>query len=254
MAIGAAMTLPACALLVAGAADIRRQRPSAAAGEARAAHGRADADAELVEHACRHAGGRRGGAHGVVAVGGAAAGARDGVHQQLPPRHADHQGIRLRGRPLRRRRRVGPDAAFGRRSAEDQRTRHCATAARWADARPRARARGEAARGVAGAHQGDVIARCAGRDDRQPEGAGAVAGFGLRVAMGGMRAKMPQFVESMYAVDPEDGRTWLHVFLRAPERLEAKAEDRADRPRPGDRRQSFSRAPGPAVTTCCWRT
>jgi predicted RND superfamily exporter protein len=44
----------------------------------------------------------------------------------------------------------------------------------------------------------------------------------INIAMGAMRTKMPEFVDSMYAVDPETGRTWIHVLLRAPERLGAE--------------------------------
>ncbi len=46
--------------------------------------------------------------------------------------------------------------------------------------------------------------------------------FGLRLALGGMRAKMPEFVDAWYAPDPDDGRWWLHVLLRSPERLPAE--------------------------------
>jgi predicted RND superfamily exporter protein len=44
----------------------------------------------------------------------------------------------------------------------------------------------------------------------------------MNIAMGAMRTKMPEFVDSMYAVDPETGRTWIHVLLRAPEKLGAE--------------------------------
>ena len=37
-----------------------------------------------------------------------------------------------------------------------------------------------------------------------------------------MRGTMPEFIASMYAVDPDDGRPWLHVLLRSPERLPAE--------------------------------
>ena len=45
--------------------------------------------------------------------------------------------------------------------------------------------------------------------------------FGLRLAVGAMRAKMPEFIDAWYATDPEDGRAWIHVLLRSPERLPA---------------------------------
>jgi predicted RND superfamily exporter protein len=43
-----------------------------------------------------------------------------------------------------------------------------------------------------------------------------------RITLGAMRAAMPEFMDSLYAVDPEDGRPWLHILLRAPERLPAE--------------------------------
>jgi predicted RND superfamily exporter protein len=46
--------------------------------------------------------------------------------------------------------------------------------------------------------------------------------FPLRIALSGMRGKMPEFIDAWYAPDPEDGRQWLHVLLRAPERLPAE--------------------------------
>ncbi len=45
--------------------------------------------------------------------------------------------------------------------------------------------------------------------------------FAVRAALGGLRGKMTAFTASMYSQDPEDGRYWIHVLLRAPERLEA---------------------------------
>jgi predicted RND superfamily exporter protein len=45
--------------------------------------------------------------------------------------------------------------------------------------------------------------------------------FTLRIGLAAMRAAMPEFIDSLYRLDPEDGRPWLHVLLRAPERLPA---------------------------------
>jgi predicted RND superfamily exporter protein len=45
--------------------------------------------------------------------------------------------------------------------------------------------------------------------------------FVLRGALGAMRSRMPHFIASMHAVDPKDGRPWLRIALRSPERLPA---------------------------------
>jgi predicted RND superfamily exporter protein len=55
-----------------------------------------------------------------------------------------------------------------------------------------------------------------------PKALARMSQFTARGAIGIMRTKMPQFVDSMYSVDPETGRTWIHVLLRAPERLGAE--------------------------------
>jgi predicted RND superfamily exporter protein len=46
--------------------------------------------------------------------------------------------------------------------------------------------------------------------------------FAISGAVRALRGKMPEFTASMYSLDPEDGRTWIHVLLRAPERLAAE--------------------------------
>jgi predicted RND superfamily exporter protein len=45
--------------------------------------------------------------------------------------------------------------------------------------------------------------------------------FGLRMGISMVRTRMPAFMETLYRADPEDGRWWLHVLLRAPEQLSA---------------------------------
>jgi uncharacterized protein len=47
----------------------------------------------------------------------------------------------------------------------------------------------------------------------------------LQPAIGAMRALLPEFVNSIFHEDPQDGRLWLHVLLRSPERLEARQKD-----------------------------
>jgi uncharacterized protein len=42
------------------------------------------------------------------------------------------------------------------------------------------------------------------------------------MALSTMRGAMPEFTGAWYAADPEDGRYWVHVLLRAPERLPAE--------------------------------
>ncbi len=39
-----------------------------------------------------------------------------------------------------------------------------------------------------------------------------------------MRGRMVEFIDSIYHVDPEDGRQWLHILLRSPERLDAETK------------------------------
>jgi predicted RND superfamily exporter protein len=46
--------------------------------------------------------------------------------------------------------------------------------------------------------------------------------FMLRTALSAIWVNMPKFVESLRHADPADGRQWLHVLLRAPERLDAE--------------------------------
>lgn len=47
----------------------------------------------------------------------------------------------------------------------------------------------------------------------------------LQAGIGAMRALMPQFIDSIYHEDPQDGRLWMHVLLRSPERLDAREKD-----------------------------
>jgi uncharacterized protein len=44
----------------------------------------------------------------------------------------------------------------------------------------------------------------------------------LSAAWGKMRSDMPEFIGTLYNVDPETGRAWIHVLLRAPEQLGAE--------------------------------
>jgi predicted RND superfamily exporter protein len=49
--------------------------------------------------------------------------------------------------------------------------------------------------------------------------------FLIRTGLSAMRVKMPQFIDSIYGVDPDDGRPWLHVLLRSPEQLGAREKN-----------------------------
>jgi predicted RND superfamily exporter protein len=44
----------------------------------------------------------------------------------------------------------------------------------------------------------------------------------VRAAWGKMNADMPEFIDTLYNVDPTDNRQWLHVLLRSPEQLSAE--------------------------------
>jgi predicted RND superfamily exporter protein len=46
----------------------------------------------------------------------------------------------------------------------------------------------------------------------------------INAAWSKMNADMPEFMASIYNVDPADGRAWIHVLLRAPEQLGAEAK------------------------------
>ncbi|BBO36099.1 efflux RND transporter permease subunit [Lacipirellula parvula] len=52
-------------------------------------------------------------------------------------------------------------------------------------------------------------------------GLASTGDFALRMGLGAARARMPQFVDALFQDDPQDGRWWLHVLLRAPEQLSA---------------------------------
>jgi uncharacterized protein len=43
----------------------------------------------------------------------------------------------------------------------------------------------------------------------------------VRAAWGKMNADMPEFIDTLYNIDPADNRQWLHVLLRSPEQLGA---------------------------------
>jgi predicted RND superfamily exporter protein len=64
---------------------------------------------------------------------------------------------------------------------------------------------------------GDAVAATLGGESA----VGNARPFTLRTAMGAMRVRMPLFIGSMHAIDPEDGRPWLRILLRSPERLPA---------------------------------
>ncbi|MCA9258559.1 MAG: MMPL family transporter [Planctomycetales bacterium] len=64
--------------------------------------------------------------------------------------------------------------------------------------------------------------------DAVDAGLNGIENVQLEFAVGGalslMRARMPQFVDAIYHADPEDGRQWMRIMLRSPERLEARAK------------------------------
>ncbi len=45
--------------------------------------------------------------------------------------------------------------------------------------------------------------------------------LGLQFGLQFVRGRMPEFTESWYATDPETGKQWIQVLLRSPERLDA---------------------------------
>jgi predicted RND superfamily exporter protein len=55
---------------------------------------------------------------------------------------------------------------------------------------------------------------------------GFMARAALNAAWNKMRSEMPEFIDSIYNVDPQDGRAWIHVLLRAPEQLGAEEKSR----------------------------
>ena len=61
---------------------------------------------------------------------------------------------------------------------------------------------------------------------RGPFREGFMGRSSLNTAFRVMRGRMPEFVDSIYNTDPDTGRPWLHVLLRAPEQLEA--EDKSE--------------------------
>ncbi|MEM9658871.1 MAG: MMPL family transporter, partial [Planctomycetota bacterium] len=67
----------------------------------------------------------------------------------------------------------------------------------------------------------DALDAGAGGFDQMPVG-GAAADVAVRAGLGVVRAKMTEFIEAIYHVDPQDGRRWLRILLRSPEQLPAK--------------------------------
>jgi predicted RND superfamily exporter protein len=54
-----------------------------------------------------------------------------------------------------------------------------------------------------------------------PSKLAATPAFGLRMGISMVRTRMPAFLDTLFQADPDDGRWWLHVLLRAPEQLGA---------------------------------
>lgn len=48
--------------------------------------------------------------------------------------------------------------------------------------------------------------------------------FALNAGLSVMRARMVEFIDAIYHTDPADGRQWMHVMLRSPERLDAETK------------------------------
>lgn len=48
--------------------------------------------------------------------------------------------------------------------------------------------------------------------------------FALNAGLRLMRARMVEFIDSIYHADPADGRQWMHVLLRSPETLDAETK------------------------------
>jgi predicted RND superfamily exporter protein len=64
----------------------------------------------------------------------------------------------------------------------------------------------------------DSFQAALGRFDRM----GFMGRAALSAAWRKMRSDMPEFIDTLYNVDPETGQAWIHVLLRAPEQLGAE--------------------------------